>query len=219
MIRSPYCFAPRKIGKDTLRIGPVPSLLHLRLPPKGGNGESSGEGELSHTETKKGERIMKRFSLAVLAILFVLCVFRIPSASAALWWVAAYRTDTGGGPFTILFNDSDNDKVVSWDDIEYSHTHFDGFSGVWLTESSNITWYTDIEGIPNLEIPGSGTPPLTLVGTDKFWYFSNDTDDTKRPREFWDYYTATLVPIPSAVLLLGSGLIGFIGLRRRFGRK
>jgi hypothetical protein len=26
------------------------------------------------------------------------------------------------------------------------------------------------------------------------------------------------VPIPSALLLLGSGLIGFIGLRRKFGR-
>lgn len=162
---------------------------------------------------------MKRFCLIALAILFALCVFRMPSASAALWWVSAYRTDTGGGPFTILFNDSDEDKVVSWADVEYDHPSFDGFTGVYLTEKSNITWYTDVEGIPNLEIPGSGTPPLTLVGTDEFWYFSNETDDTKRPVQFWDYYTATLVPIPSAVLLLGSGLICFIGLRSRLGRR
>jgi hypothetical protein len=155
---------------------------------------------------------MKRFSLAAIAVLFALCVFRIPSASAALWWVAAYRTDTGGSGFSVLFDDDNDDKIVDFDDIER-------FSGVWLTEGTNINWYDELLGIPNLAIPNSGNGPLELTGGDKFWYFREPLDDTKRPREFWDYYTATLVPIPSAVLLLGSGLIGFIGLRKRLGRR
>jgi len=162
---------------------------------------------------------MKRISLAILAILFALCVFRIPPASAAMWLVEAWRADSGGSVFSVEFNDDNNDGKVEFKDIQIG-----SFSGVYLTEGKDrILKYTSIVGIPDLEIPDSGTPLLTLGAgpegkdyNDKFWYFSRlPADETSRPVQYWDYYTATLVPIPRAVLLLGSGLIGFIGLRRR----
>jgi hypothetical protein len=156
---------------------------------------------------------MKRFSLAAIAVLFALCVFRIPSAPAALWLVTAERPKAGGEPFSFKIEDSERDDgtYATIGDLKW-------FSGVSLTESSGLTYYPTLSGLPNLTING-----LVLRGEspgDSHWDFISEAGKSdKRPEPFWGYYSATLVPIPSAVLLLGSGLIGFIGLRKRLGRR
>ena len=72
----------------------------------------------------------------------------------------------------------------------------------WL----NGTW--DNYGIL-LEIAGNETTVL--------FYSSDYTNDaTLRPKVEIDYSAATPTPIPGAVYLLGSGLFGLIGLRKKF---
>ncbi|MBW2622023.1 MAG: DNRLRE domain-containing protein [Deltaproteobacteria bacterium] len=59
-----------------------------------------------------------------------------------------------------------------------------------------------------LEVAGTGTTAL---------FYSSDTSNAAfRPKVEIDYSTVTATPIPGAIYLLGSGLFGLIGLRKKF---
>ena len=63
------------------------------------------------------------------------------------------------------------------------------------------------------QIGTSYSGSASASGTLYLYYWDNNSSDNT------EKIAANVVPIPSALLLLGSGLIGFIGLRRRLGHK
>ncbi len=68
-------------------------------------------------------------------------------------------------------------------------------------------------------VPYSPAGPTFDVGFISITYNSATTDGEVRfgPREdLYDWYVFHAVPIPSTLWLLGSGLIGLIGFRRKF---
>jgi len=120
--------------------------------------------------------------------------------------------------FEVRFNDANNDNIVSHADVVW-------FSGVTYkpTPGNPATYITksQIENIPNLSITDGGLT-LQYIGAGSagggpgIWYVGPPSyyslDAT-----YWDY-TATSVPIPAAVWLLGSGLVGIVGIRRKYNK-
>ena len=152
---------------------------------------------------------MKRLILAV----FFLGLLST-GASATTWRVDATLTTTDPiSDFWITFDDADNDGVVALADV----TGFSGFS--------YYTWQENgVMRLPALVItaPG-GAGLLTLLETelsgwedpvyDDYWTFTGDITASIR-EDHWSY-VATATPIPGAVWLFGSGLVGLVGLRRK----
>jgi hypothetical protein len=90
---------------------------------------------------------------------------------------------------------------------------------------SNGTWYIDITDIYNAWVTGEAeNNGLALVSNSE-----NDSGEIgsvgamfagfNNPSGNAPYITASPVPVPGAVWLLGSGLAGLIGLRRRNGKR
>ena len=162
---------------------------------------------------------MKRLCWVSIMTMFALFLLKTPSASADLWRIDAYEAGSESSAFWISFEDNDGDGIVSL--AEYME-----FSGVSIDRGMKTIMYDVITGIPYLQIPDSGTVPLTLNGTGTKWHFSSSPSNTDNYDPKVGIYSYTAVntsdptsPIPGTVLLLGSGLIAFIGLRRRFVRK
>jgi len=88
--------------------------------------------------------------------------------------------------------------------IEYGLWN-DDFSGTysWTVDDSNITDWTQITGTFNITDPGNYTIAFAAIG------------DPNTLGGFIDDVELNPVPIPGAVWLLGSGLLGLIGIRRR----
>ena len=87
-----------------------------------------------------------------------------------------------------------------------------GFQGWFIATFSGweITWYDPVD----LNF-GAGTISLDLADL-TYWNIGGDPSGCKKLDLTVTYHEASQVPVPAAVWLLGSGLVGLAGLRRKF---
>ena len=153
---------------------------------------------------------MKKSHLLVV----MLAIGFIGSVDAALIEITATSADSSAGHFTIRFVD-DGDELLSLDDDEVTF-----FSGVDWTSgyAPNDGHYDVLRGTPYL--PGiSWYSGFHSSSTFPHWTFFGKpgrATDIHISTDFWTYSSAPVtVPIPAAVWLFGSGLLGLIGMARR----
>jgi hypothetical protein len=103
---------------------------------------------------------------------------------------------------------------------------FDNVYGRWYKNNDDVWTYFGLYVHPNT---GEAQPPVVLPPTGIFAFVANDSDLSSF-KDFGTLYaasqggafsvtgdgTVTATPVPPSVWLLGSGLIGLVGLRRRF---
>jgi hypothetical protein len=154
---------------------------------------------------------MKKVKLTVISSLFAIAVIIMSfgittSSSAAIWEVTATPDPsvTFISGFKLQFDTDDN--IADIDDI---------VAGSFTGEVSGTDVYDTVVHIPGLIING-----LKLESSwSNDWVFRGDHPppaDTINLHETYYTYEATSVPIPGAVWLLGSGLVGLVGMRRKF---
>ena len=95
--------------------------------------------------------------------------------------------------------------------VELFDPYLDADNSLYRYEGRTATFaYTDAHYYEFYRIP-TYSDSISAYGTGAFW------DDSTDPYlGAWVYTTETPVPIPGAVWLLGSGLIGIVGVRRKF---
>jgi hypothetical protein len=163
------------------------------------------------------------------AIMAVLCLVMLHSVAFAATWRVDATPDPayagiGHSEFWITFDDADNDGQVGLGDMT-------GFSGVTFPVAGSSTgsepFHYEVLKLPALDIIIGGAVALTLLNTDlaywnypmfdETWVFYNGNiynAGSGMESYLWTY-SATATPIPGAVWLFGSGLIGLVGLRRK----
>jgi hypothetical protein len=163
------------------------------------------------------------------AIMAVLCLVMLHSVAFAATWRVDATVDPayasiGHSDFWITFDDADNDGQVGLGDMT-------GFSGVTFPVAGSSTgsepFHYEVLKLPALDIIFGGAVVLTLLKNDldnwnfpmfdENWVFYNGNIygyGNGMESEYWTY-GATATPIPGAVWLLGSGLLGLVGLRRK----
>ena len=161
---------------------------------------------------------MSRCATLVILVSAVLSAFVLSGAapsSASLYTITATPMSSGLSGFTLTYNDVDNDTPVPLFGPQEGDT-VDAFSGV--------TWagklYDIVSAAPMYETNLSGptfTDGIGAPGAPNSWFFTQSGSTGTLPIGdlAWTYEQAPAVPIPSAVLLLGSGLMG-LGAWRRF---
>ncbi|MCG6938923.1 MAG: VPLPA-CTERM sorting domain-containing protein [Gammaproteobacteria bacterium] len=140
------------------------------------------------------------------------------NASAALIDITATSTDARFTDFTLSFDDISGDGLLQIDEVVQ-------FSGFTLTNPANQAvngLYDVIIGTP--DVAGVSTSSGIPLFASSNWNFKRFPGDTALccSRDFWSYSTEvqavtagqTIVPIPAAAWLFGSGLIGLAGLAR-----
>lgn len=157
--------------------------------------------EIERKNIEREEWGMKRI---ILVLLVLVCM--AGTANADYWqldattqpWVSSWSD------FSIIFNDADNDTYVTVDDIYW-------FSGVTL----NGNFYSEVRGIPTMTENGMNL--LENFGDN--WNFKIPGGyDSSGGQGTWTYnvyITEAPTPIPGAAWLLGTGLTGLLGLRKR----
>jgi PEP-CTERM motif len=100
-------------------------------------------------------------------------------------------TQTGGGAFNV----SNIDMSISWYDTNASETIYANGSPLILGQGIQ-TYNLNLNGITELDITG-------VPGNTGYWLLDNVNN-------------ATGVPEPASMLLLGLGLVGLAGARRKF---
>ena len=111
--------------------------------------------------------------------------------------------------FYFKFNDADNNNIVSSADVVF-------FSGMTYTYSGGKIFYYQLLLCPDRTIDGGLTLINPSSGVQAYWAFHGSSGDIYPGDTSWGYTVTPQVPIPAAVWLLGSGLIGIVGLRRKF---
>ena len=148
---------------------------------------------------------MKSLSLSLFLVIAAVLFLQSSPTSAAIWKVdAVSEIPSAFSGFSIIFDDSDNDNEVEFSDYLF-------FSG-W-SEFSTPNQYEQLNAIPSLLISG-----LDLMGGSDWVFEDKDGGGGSfyiHGTYDWFTYNATSVPIPGAVWLLGSGLVGLIGIRRK----
>jgi len=165
------------------------------------------------------------FVTIVLVLLCTSLIFVAPhTASASIWELTATPAGPNGygtAPFWIQFDDSNNDQVVYFGDIIAHSTFWYDYDGhgvaygpVEFPSFDKLPLIDSADGVDNLTVVGSPDPDGRAwhfyIPDPDGWYPNSSPFDTN-----WTY-TAEVVPIPGAVWLLGSGLIGIVGIRRKF---
>ena len=158
---------------------------------------------------------MKKINITLMIV--GLAVFAVVPVLAATYTLTAtdkiYSADWSN--FSLQYYDLDNDQKFSYDELIPGT-----FSGVRDITRGII--YTRIIGVPlysSMDSPftdGGGDCTYGCYGSKDSWDFAQDIfpgGTVSRPTASTWTYTQT--PVPSALWLLGSGLIGLAGLRRR----
>ena len=150
--------------------------------------------------------------LALLGTL-LLCVTAASNVSASLWTIQATSVNSDWSDFTLTVNDVNGDSTFTCctSGVPSSPDSIVSFSGVtWVTHPTTPPkFYSTLDYTPDLVIGG-----LTLAGDPTKWGFSAVVGSAGKTASQWTY-TATVVPIPAAAWLFGSGLLGLVGIARR----
>ena len=154
------------------------------------------------------------------AVLMVI-VFGSTASALTLWQVDATSPNAQFGDFSVIFNDfNDDDKIdinspdsilsfsgLLYDDPTFGWTEFETIS---LNPALSIDDLTLLAGIPfgsyanQWNFRGTSFDPSYVVGTGS---------------SVWTYTASQApapVPEPASLLLLGTGLVGLAGARRKF---
>jgi hypothetical protein len=155
--------------------------------------------------------VMARMFTAPLACILMFSFLAVLTAPAPVRAVTTYEfTATSQSiyatTFTLLYDDLDGNGLFSLNELVT-----DSFSGLWYSGH----FYTKINGVPlNSLVNDFSYSPLTAGNQYGFWGVVSDDNWYTQPwtSEFAESQVA--VPVPAAVVLLGSGLIGLAGWRR-----
>ena len=134
----------------------------------------------------------------------------IGTANASLIDITATSTSQNFTDFTLQFDDTSGDGLLQID--EYDMALFSGFTISGLIGFNGF--YDDIIGTPDIAgISTASGVPLGTPGANWSFLKTDDTGGCCGPGN-WTY-SSTVVPIPAALWLFGSGLLGLIGVARR----
>ncbi|MBW2491419.1 MAG: VPLPA-CTERM sorting domain-containing protein [Deltaproteobacteria bacterium] len=144
------------------------------------------------------------------AVILIIVIFvSTPTSFAAIWNMNADALTSSMSAFTVQFKDVDNNNTVSYLDVVW-------FSGVTWHSSSGDVFFNQIIFCPDRTIDVGLTLTNSSSGVQLYWGFSGSYPIYPGDTDVWAYDATPQVPIPAAVWLLGSGLIGIVGVRRKF---
>jgi len=153
----------------------------------------------------------------VLYGMLLLLVMAVSTASASLWKIDATVVDPNTslwGNFSVIFEVTNGEFGEGW----------------YSKDSNNLVWFSGVpygtgDDPPELNTlvygPNLGVDGINVFGYDSGafsgkWGFNNGGASTAAREVLGTWsYTATSVPVPAAVWLLGSGLLGLVSFRRK----
>jgi len=173
-----------------------------------------------------GLRRMRRFTLMVMAIVVMLfCAYTPPAGALVIYDFAGYEGTPNGSPplgTGVLTLTDDYAADTHWSpanvfvSFAYENTAGENYYTTQLANDYFYAYFQTTSGPAevNLNFPGIYTDVVTTVSG--YWDVRHGTpieDDGNHP--LWTLRAAP-APEPAALLLLGSGLVGLVGLRRKF---
>lgn len=168
------------------------------------------------------------FGLAVAFMFVSTSAFAYPIVVSGNDNIDSVKSQTGDETLTLLakYGWNEINRVWSFDDgtsdvftiiNEIFKDDTEPISGTWSTSPATYVWYVSIKAENDYAL--YKIDPAATLGswTTELLYFTNSSDK-KIPYgvshiSFWRSETA--VPIPAAAWLLGSGLVGLLGIRMR----
>jgi len=143
--------------------------------------------------------------------------------SGTSWTLAEAEAVSLGGHLVTINSQAENDFLANTHDLTPSgYARFIGFyqgaghsepAGGWIWISGESVTYTNwATGEPN-EYSGGTTADWARIDLNALW---SDARNGAAGFNYKGIIELPYVPIPSAVWFLGSGLIGIVGIRRKF---